>query len=303
MSLEVPPLPGPSAYPVRRRRGKRTKTVAAPESIAIIIASKNRPTNIRTALASIESGQFKPTDVVVVDQSDTAYDLSDFPAARHIYDPSIPGLTAARNRGVSEVDCERILFIDDDVALMPTTLGALQAAFSRCPDAVGFQCDDVETHDAGRLSALLDALFERGFFSKRRRKTPTGIEVSWLGGFAMAYRSSLFSTERFDERLSGYCFGEDWEFSLRASRYGRLLVAEGAELHHYHSPVNRAGARTLCKMRWINYQYFFRKHRRQNLFDRLLLAWWKLGEAYRWWRAGLGLPSTLKAAPLKPIEL
>jgi GT2 family glycosyltransferase len=266
-------------------------------TLAVIIASKNRPDNIRTALASLASQTTPADEIIVVDQSDKPYAIANFAGVRHIYDRSINGLTAARNRGIDDNHCAYVLFIDDDVALRQGTIAALRAAFAAHPDAVGFQCDDVEVHADGRLSALLETVFERGFFAKRRIDRGGVIETTWLGGFAMAYRATVFANERFDEGLTGYCFGEDWDFSKRAARYGRLLVAKGAELHHYHSPVNRAGNQTLCRMRWLNYRYFFRKHGADRSYTgRILLMWWSLGESYRWLRAGLGIPSSKKAA-------
>jgi GT2 family glycosyltransferase len=222
--------------------------------------------------------------------------LKSFPGVRHIYDPSIKSLTAARNRGIDLVDAQRILFVDDDVKLRPRTLAALHAAFDRYPDAVGFQCEDVEAHPSGRIDDLLEAIFRHGFFARYRRRRGDVIELSALGGFGMAYRASIFAHERFDERLIGYSFGEDWEFSKRAARYGRLIVAPGAELHHFASPVNRNGARAICRMRWVNYQYFFDKNvAHPSLLDRLQKQWWKVGETYSWLRQGLGLPSRRKA--------
>ncbi len=270
--------------------------MAKSQSLAIIIASKNRANDVSRALKSIALQSVPPDDVLVIDQSAVAYDLGGF-AVRHIHDPSIPGLTAARNRGIDLVDAPRVLFIDDDVELPPGMIAALHRAFDSHPNAVGFQCDDLEEHNYGRLNDLLDGLFSHGFFTPRRRKRHgTHTEVTSLGGFAMAYRAHVFAHERFDERLNGYSFGEDWDFSKRAARYGRLVVAPGAELHHYHSPANRSGSRDMCRMRWTNYHYFFNKwYASPPPLERLHKEWWKVGEAYRWLRAGLGLPSHRKA--------
>lgn len=269
-----------------------------PEPLAIIIASKNRPKDIIRALTSIVAQSVPAADVLVVDQSPVAYDLSAFPGVRHVHDTSISGLTVARNRGIDLIEAPRVLFLDDDVELPPGTIAALQAAFDAHPDAIGFQCDDLEIHDYGRLNDLLDAIFSHGFFTPRRRiRRGNDIEVTSLGGFAMAYRTSVFAHERFDEGLRGYSFGEDWDFSRRAARYGRLLVAPGAELHHYHSPANRSGARDMCRMRWANYHYFYQKwYTSPPAIERLNKEWWKVGETYRWLRAGLGFPSNRKAA-------
>jgi GT2 family glycosyltransferase len=272
------------------------KTAPLSETLAIIIASKNRPDNIRLALASIALQTRQPDEIIVIDQSKDRYDLSDFKGVRHIHDVSIRGLTAARNRGIDETQAPRVLFIDDDVVLCEGTIAALQAAFDRYPDVIGFQCEDVEQHEVGRVFALFEMIFERGFFGKSTKRRNGLTEVSWLLGFGMAFRSRVFATERFDERLDGYSFGEDFDFSRRALRYGRLIVAPGAQVHHNWSPVNRSGVQAICRFRWANYRYFIRKHGvERSLSGRALVAWWKVGETYRWLRAGLGLPSDRKA--------
>jgi GT2 family glycosyltransferase len=146
----------------------------------------------------------------VIDQSKEPYDLAEFPGVRHIPDVSIAGLTAARNRGIDAIRSERVLFIDDDVVLCDDTISALQAAFDRYPDEIGFQCVDIEQHEVGHVFALFERVFEIGFFSKSVTRHVKVTEVSWLMGFATAFRTSVFESERFDERLAGYSFGEDF---------------------------------------------------------------------------------------------
>jgi GT2 family glycosyltransferase len=267
-----------------------------PQRLAIIIASKNRPRDIHRALASLGEQTVMADDVVVIDQSEKPYDLSVYPGVRHVHDRSITSLAAARNRGIALVNSPRVLFIDDDVKLRPSTLAALHQAFDNFPDAVGFQCEDLEKHETGRLNGLLESIFEHGFFSRRRKSRGNVVELTALGGFGMAYRSSVFERELFDEGLVGYSFGEDWDFSKRAARHGRLIVAPGADVHHYWSPVNRDNARAICRMRWTNYKYFFTKNvMKPSTVDLLQKRWWEVGETYRWLRQGLGFPSDAKA--------
>ena len=158
--------------------------MARSERLAIIIASKNRADDLRRALFSISEQEVLPDDVVVVDQSDEPYDLSSFQNVRHIYDPSIGSLTVARNRGIDVVNATRVLFVDDDVKLRPQTIAALHAAFDNFPEAVGFQCDDVEHHSSGRLNAVLEAVFQHGFVDMdavhalaAERREQGGVEV------------------------------------------------------------------------------------------------------------------------------
>lgn len=91
----------------------------------------------------------------------------------------------------------------------------------------------------------------------------------------------------------GYSFGEDWEMmSVRASRYGTLQVAYGADGCVMHaSPGTRHSTIALHRVRWKNYHYFFEKHScDRSLAGRLVLRWWELSESYAWLRNEMGLP-------------
>jgi GT2 family glycosyltransferase len=68
-------------------------------------------------------------------------------------------------------------------------------------------------------------------------------QVDWLSGCSMSFRASVFEHIRFDERRTGNGVGEDVDFCLRASAYGRILWLSDATLEHHQSPINRFGAR------------------------------------------------------------
>ena len=262
-------------------------------SIAIIIATKNRPVEIERCLASMHTQTHPPAEVLVIDQSARPYSLRAFPQLRHVYEPRLSGAAAARNFGAQLSTADILLFIDDDVELLPGTLAALARAFDAAPDAIGMQCLDELSHgDRGRLAEALEFLFDRGPFM-RHPYWRDGVEYrTWLSGYAMAFRSRLFDKERLDDSLLGYSYGEDWEFSQRARRYGTLRIASGAGVLHHESSTNREQQSVMLLHRWINFHYFFHKlEAGRDPRNRLWLAWWELGECYRWLRAGMGLPS------------
>lgn len=260
--------------------------------IAVIIATRNRPESTVVAIQSILQQSEPPHRIIVVDQSQPKYDLHAFPDVLHIHDTALSGLTAARNRGLQEIgDVDVVFFADDDIEMLDGCLTAVRYGFENNPDAIGLQCVDVLAHAEGRLTAVLGRIFEHGFFRKYPLRRKGRLELAVVEGFGMSFRSSLFRGEKFDENLSGYSFGEDWEFSHRARRHGVLLNAPKGFVKHHRSPLNRHDIAAHLKDRWTHYAYFYRKLEAGNEpTGALARAWWTLGETYKWLRHGLGLP-------------
>lgn len=270
-------------------------------SIAIIIPTKDRGDDIERCVASARRQTRHPDEVIVVDQSRQPYRLESFPQLRHVYNPSIRGAAAARNVGALLAKSDILLFVDDDVELLPNTVAILMQEFAAAPDAIGMQCLDFMPHQSsGRLSKLLEIVFDRGPFSRQSYRRD-GVEYrTWLSGYAMAFRAVLFKEELLDDALLGYSYGEDWEFCQRARRYGSLRVALGARVLHHQSSANREKQETFVLHRWVNFHYFFSKcGADRKLQDRLWLKWWEIGECYRWLRAGMGFPSSSRCASVR----
>jgi GT2 family glycosyltransferase len=266
--------------------------------ISVVIASKDRARDIVRCIEGLRASRAAPAQVIVVDQTATRYTLPEIAGLIHLHDPTLSGLTEARNASIPHLTAPGVFFIDDDVVVEPDCLARLADAFARHPEAVGFQCLDLEPHQEGKLTALLSKVFERGFFCKQPVTREGRTALRWIGGFAMAFRAELLQKERFDEQLRGYAFGEDWEFSHRARRYGSLCNADGAFVRHHFSPVNRDGTRRMLEFRWRNYHYFYQKlGADRDISNRFWLIWWEFGEAYKWMRQGMGLPWLKRIRP------
>lgn len=114
--------------------------------VSVVICTWNRASLLRGALASlVDAGVPEGTDreVVVVDNASTdstAVVVEEFRGelgVRRVEEPA-PGLSHARNRAVSEVEGEYILWLDDDVLVDPGWLEAYVEAFERWPAAAFF---------------------------------------------------------------------------------------------------------------------------------------------------------------------
>jgi GT2 family glycosyltransferase len=258
---------------------------AAPVTISVVVPTKNRPAEIARMLESLRAQPTMPFEVIVIDQSTPAYALEPFPELVHVHDPSLSGLTAARNRGVDRARGDVVLFFDDDVLLQSDCVAAVAALFAERPDVVGVQCtvhnpwDDEPTS----LHDVSTRIFEHGFFNPRPTRRGSDVVPRLIDGLASAYRRSVLERERFDEGgLAGYCLAEDWDFTKRAARYGNLIVAPAAHVKHVHAAANRLDVPRYLELRWKNILYLYDKlEADRDLRNRFWKQWWMLGERLR----------------------
>ena len=128
------------------------------------------------------------------------------------------GVSAARNRGLSEADADAVLLLDAGDLLAPDALSRLVAALEAAPDAVAacgthaYISEDGtrRTHSGSRLPAggdLLGALLERNLFANGGQVLIRASAVAELGGF----RSDI-------------AYGEDWEYWVRLALAGPFAV-------------------------------------------------------------------------------
>jgi GT2 family glycosyltransferase len=108
-----------------------------------------------------------------------------------------------------------------------------------------------------------------------------------MGGIT-AYRKSLFRHISFSHYFEGYGLYEDYDFSIRASAYGKLITNTAARLEHHHEPAGRPNTYKYGKMVVTNGWYVWRlKHPHPgvvNIFKwhciTLLLAFFRLGNSF-----------------------
>lgn len=187
------------------------------------------------------------------------------------------GLTKQRNIGISLVqhNSEVICFLDDDVILEQDYFLRIIEHF-KAPEIIGvggYITNEVNWHQLGHNSHKKDTKYF--VFDDWYRKLPLrhrlrsylglspnvkpglmpafghGYSISFLPpsakvyeaemimGGVSAFRKSLFSQIKFSEYFQGYGLYEDADFSLRASKQGKLVVNTAARLSHHHAPQGR----------------------------------------------------------------
>ena len=185
------------------------------------------------------------------------------------------GLTRQRNLGIRKASCDLIAFLDDDVVLEPKYFTAVIECFESHGEAIGvggyinssLQWDKVDPSSPIRLTRFrsgewerredirwvirkllrLDSPFPPGWISESGHgRTPGSIppdgldhEVQILMGGASTWKREVFERISFSSYFEGYGLYEDFDFTIRASKLGKLFLCTRAQLDHYHAPSGR----------------------------------------------------------------
>lgn len=194
--------------------------------ISLIVGTLGREAELRRLLGSLAAQTVRDFEVVLVDQSGTdalAPVLADFPSVTVRRVTATPGLSKARNLGLTLARGELIGFPDDDCWYAPGLLEHVEKALADpAIDGVSFRVRD----EGGPCSA-------GGWMSAgQMRITRNNIWRTAVSCSFFLRRAALGET-RFDERLgvgSGTPFGsgEETELLLRLLEKGAHLRYEGS---------------------------------------------------------------------------
>lgn len=186
------------------------------------------------------------------------------------------GLTKQRNYGVSKLseNIEIACFLDDDIILETNYFKNLVQTYKLYPNAIGvsgYIINETQWTKKPKLEVASKELYFDGYsriegsrFQLRRKfglapdcdpgympdfshgysvgfLPPSGktYEVEMLMGGIASYKKTLFERLKFSPFFEGYGLYEDADFSLRASKLGKLYVNTKAKLEHHHDSSGR----------------------------------------------------------------
>ncbi len=235
--------------------------------ITVAICTLRRPENVGRILRSLGVQTRRADEIVVVDASPDARtesvvrEAAGLPGAgRLVYmrvTRSRVGLTRQRNGALALAGRDLIVFFDDDVVLDARCLEELERVHRKEPGTAGVGAmleEPVRPRPPAiwRLRRLLRIVSDLapGRYHRSGMSTPWSFAArsggvvagDWLPGFAMMWRTGLARELGFYEAFAGYGQAEDLEFSLRASRHGRLLMACDARVRDEHALPGRPDA-------------------------------------------------------------
>jgi GT2 family glycosyltransferase len=237
--------------------------VADTLSVSVVIATRDRPNDLRRCLESLARQRTRRRlEIVVVDNSpdsgETASLVRDFPGVVFVSERR-RGLSYARNRGIMAAAGDIIITTDDDVSCPPEWVERLAAPFAR-PDVMVVTGNVLPAELDGEAQRLFEAYggLSRGFrpivadaewFRRGRRAAPT-----WKLGCTAnaAFRRTIFGDPEvglMDEALgAGTPTGcsEDTYVFYRVLKAGHTIVYEpSAIVWHHHRQTLRAVRRQI----------------------------------------------------------
>lgn len=227
-----------------------------PPKLAIIIPTYRRHDQLRGALGSVVPQCPSSTEVLVVDQSpdSTGHAVefrTAFPCARYLCLPK-PGLPGARNFGIANSSADVILFLDDDIVLMPgcieehlrihrekPNVGAVAGRIRLIGETTYPDTDTVATINphTGEAVGNFDLDYE-------------GPVVYASGANMSIKRSVIGEIGLFNIRFRGNALFEDVEFSCRIRGKGHDIWYTPRALLH-HNLCGKGGCRAVAGRKYL----------------------------------------------------
>ncbi|WP_299361693.1 glycosyltransferase [uncultured Paracoccus sp.] len=229
--------------PVVRTTGDRP-------SVSVVVCTRDRPSDLRRCLASLNACEPAPAEIIVVDNAPstdaTSAVVREFPDVRYISEPR-PGLSHARNAGARAASGEIIAYTDDDVEVRPDWIGALVAPFAdlsvACvtgivmPASLASPAACIFEFDVGGFGRELAVRrFDAGFLRRKWWQSPDVWQIGAGANMAIR-RSALATVGLFDTRLGAGASGcsEDSELWFRLLRAGFVCHYDpGVVVFHHH---------------------------------------------------------------------
>lgn len=281
--------------------GGMSDTRRAPS--AFIIATRNRPDDLLHTIRSLLGQTVLPSELCVVDSSDetpTRADIEKLCAEAGVrldfHHPAPRGLTIQRNIGIARTSGDPVFLIDDDVEMAPDcherildTYGDWESKHNgKGKPLGGVRATPVRPARPSRLTILYRKLFgiggwwpestgkvRAGFYAEGISDSAGIRKVEYFNGWFMSYKREVFEHELFDEKLAGYGYKEDIDFSYRVSRRYTLLQDPKARCDHLKAPAARLNSHNLQRMNIANQFYLHRKLMPQDGRHKMAL-WWAL---------------------------
>lgn len=264
--------------------------------ICVLIPTMNRPESLKRTLDSYLTADFIPGQIVIVDQSTGALrtkvetvirECANQTQIEYIYQCT-PSSTIARNNAFIHAREEIVIYSDDDVDVKPDTLRIIYEIFSDESVALVGGMNDLSPVERSKIGYLLGTKSYKNRFTGHVTKSVLGrfpldlrgqVNTAWAMGFFFAVRRSLVERYElsFDEKLIGYAYAEDLDFTMtyceRAQKEGlRCIFDERIIVSHLGSLEYRVPSIKSIFSYCINRRYISYKHK-MGASSRFAILW------------------------------
>lgn len=191
-------------------------------SVSVVLPTRDRPVQLRAALASVLSQDYpgRLRAVVVHDQSDPDQSLAVPGQVAVLPNARTPGLAGARNTGILALDSDLVAFCDDDDAWLPGKLRAQVLALRATPGSEFASCGIVVEYQDKSVVRLTGS--SQVSHSDLVRSRMMMVHSSTY----LADRGALIDgIGLLDEQIPGGQ-NEDWDLALRAARRHPIVFVD-----------------------------------------------------------------------------
>ena len=232
-------------------------------SVSVVIRTKDRPTFLRRALASVAAQAYPRLEVVVVNDGgeDPAAVLAEFEGALEIflvnYSTSV-GRSRAAQAGLEAATGELVNFLDDDDEFRPGHLATLVGAITGEGVRVAYsdvECLTEEADGSGGYRVVGRTVFG-GDLDRSRLFFESTVPIMAV----LMDRKLAIEVGGFDASLEYF---EDWDLFLRLARRTWPHHCPAVTATYHVCPPLQQGKLTAGNHRWPHLARLFEKHRDQ----------------------------------------
>lgn len=224
--------------------------------ISVVVCTRNRPESVMVTLRSLLAMNYEPFEIVLVDNAPSSDATKDAVLAAYSGNSRVryvresrPGLSCARNRGLTEASADIVAFTDDDVITDPWWLDGIARGFHSAADVacVTGMIATAQLENAAQLYFHLreawGTVCERRIFDLAENRDdsplyPYSAGIFGAGANFAVSRVLVKEIGGFNEALGAGTVsggGEDLEIFMRIVLSGNRIVYEpSAVVSHYH---------------------------------------------------------------------
>jgi GT2 family glycosyltransferase len=259
------------------------------KSFSVIIPTLNRPDVLKETIESILRQKQTPLEIIIIDQSDNEdTELICKNYSQVVYHhTTLKSGTHSRNIGIDYSKSDILVFLDDDVELLPGYFYNIILSFMNNKELAGVQGWIVNKKKRSKIDNLLRTIFLFEHDAKKMKILPNFLgttltniplkptQVEWMPGCNFAVRKKFVEIERFDENLIKYALAEDRDLSYRILKYGDIYLNPKSKIIHKEVSISRLPSKKKLYMIAVHQLYLIFKHFGNSKIS-IFAYWWNM---------------------------
>ena len=238
---------------------------------SVIIPTRNREVALKNLIESLLKQSILPESIIIIDSSDLFENSLEYLSSlvKHIH-TSKKSIAQQRNLGLLNVHkkTSAIFFLDDDtrpeINYFEKMLKTLWSSGAIGVSGLALNPNKIQRNKPVGLQGCIRKLFlldsnadgsvlKSGIGIPVREINKGWKKVEWLIGCS-CWNFQKIKHIQFEEDFEGYSLGEDLIFSVRARKFGQLIVDSNIILHHIEMLQNETNLIQKNFM-WVYYRF------------------------------------------------